>query len=76
VIVTIMVLELRAPDQSVFSALASVAHGRQLRSELSVHCYYFTIAMLAAFVAPRLAFGLICIALILHLRPEARASRF
>lgn len=32
----------------------------------------FTIAMLVGFVAPRLAFGLICIALILHLRPEAR----
>ena len=35
----------------------------------------FTIAMLVAFVAPRLAFGLICTALILHLRPEARPSR-
>ena len=35
----------------------------------------FTIAMLVAFVAPRLAFGLICAALILHLRPEARGSR-
>jgi len=35
----------------------------------------FTIAMLVAFVAPRLAFGLICTALILHLRPEARGSR-
>ena len=35
----------------------------------------FTTAMLVAFVAPRLAFGLICAALILHLRPEARGSR-
>jgi uncharacterized membrane protein len=36
----------------------------------------FTAAMLVAFVAPRLAFGLICGALILHLRPEtAPASR-
>ena len=36
----------------------------------------FTTAMLVAFVAPRLAFGLICCALILHLRPEAApASR-
>ena len=34
----------------------------------------FTAAMLVAFVAPRIAFGLICAALILHLRPEA-ASR-
>jgi hypothetical protein len=31
----------------------------------------FTTAMLVAFVAPRLGFGLICGALILHLRPEA-----
>jgi TMEM175 potassium channel family protein len=31
----------------------------------------FTTAMLVAFVAPRLSFGLICGALILHLRPEA-----
>jgi uncharacterized membrane protein len=35
----------------------------------------FTTAMLIAFVAPRLAFVLICAALILHLRPEARGSR-
>jgi len=31
----------------------------------------FTIAMLVALVAPRLGFGLICGALILHLQPEA-----
>ena len=31
----------------------------------------FTTAMVVAFVAPRLGFGLICGALILHLRPEA-----
>ena len=31
----------------------------------------FMTAMLVAFVAPRIAFGLICAALILHLRPEA-----
>ncbi|HEY1945762.1 MAG TPA: TMEM175 family protein [Bryobacteraceae bacterium] len=31
----------------------------------------FTMAMLVAFVAPRLGFGVICGALILHLRPEA-----
>jgi len=31
----------------------------------------FTTATLVAFVAPRLGFGLICGALILHLRPEA-----
>lgn len=35
----------------------------------------FTTAMLVAFVSPRLGFGLICGALILHLRPGARASR-
>jgi uncharacterized membrane protein len=31
----------------------------------------FTTAMFVAFVSPRIAFGLICGALILHLRPEA-----
>jgi uncharacterized membrane protein len=31
----------------------------------------FTAAMLVAFVAPRLGFGLICCALVLHVRPEA-----
>jgi uncharacterized membrane protein len=35
----------------------------------------FTAAMLLAFVAPLLGFGLICAALILHLRPDVRASR-
>jgi uncharacterized membrane protein len=32
-------------------------------------------AMLVAFVAPRVGFALICVALILHLRPEASGSR-
>ena len=31
----------------------------------------FTTAMLVAFVAPRIGFGLVCCALILHVRPEA-----
>jgi uncharacterized membrane protein len=35
----------------------------------------FTTAMLVAFLAPRLAFGLICGALILHLWPEVPGSR-
>ena len=35
----------------------------------------FTAAMLIAFVAPLLGFGLICGALILHLRPDVRGSR-
>jgi uncharacterized membrane protein len=35
----------------------------------------FTTAMPVAFVRPRLCFGLICGALILHLRPEAPGSR-
>ena len=34
----------------------------------------FTTAMLLAFFAPLLGFGLICAALILHLRPDVRAS--
>jgi hypothetical protein len=45
-----------------------------LRRSLSVLAI-FTTAMLVAFVAPRLGFGLICGALILHLRPEAPGSR-
>jgi uncharacterized membrane protein len=35
----------------------------------------FTTAMLVAFVAPHLGFGLICGALILHLRPDVSGSR-
>jgi uncharacterized membrane protein len=35
----------------------------------------FTTAMLVALVAPRVGFGLICAALILHLRPESPASQ-
>src|SRR5882724_7308889 len=35
----------------------------------------FTTAMLIAFVAPRVGFGLICGGLILHLRPEAPGAR-
>ena len=35
----------------------------------------FTTAMLVALVAPRLGFGLICGALILHLRPDVSGSR-
>ena len=35
----------------------------------------FAAATLVAFVAPRVAFGLICSALLLHLRPEAPGSR-
>jgi uncharacterized membrane protein len=35
----------------------------------------FTTAMVVASVAPRVGFGLICAALILHLRPEAAVSR-
>jgi uncharacterized membrane protein len=35
----------------------------------------FTAAMLVAFVAPRLGFGLICGALILHLRPDVSGGR-
>lgn len=34
----------------------------------------FTIAMLVAFVAPRVSFGLICAALILHLKPDVTGT--
>jgi uncharacterized membrane protein len=35
----------------------------------------FTTAMLVAFIAPRLGFGLICCALLLHLRPDVTGSQ-
>jgi hypothetical protein len=48
---------------------------RMARRRSLVVLAIFTTAMLVAFVMPRLAFGLICAALILHLRPEALGSR-
>ena len=48
---------------------------RMARCRSLVVLTIFTVAMLVAFVAPRLAFGLICGALILHLRPDARGSQ-
>jgi uncharacterized membrane protein len=52
------------------------AHARRIarRRSLVVLASFMT-AMLVALVAPRLGFGLICCALILHLRPEAPGSR-
>jgi uncharacterized membrane protein len=35
----------------------------------------FTTAMLVAFAAPRIGFGLICAALVLHLRPDVTGTR-
>ena len=60
----------RVDDTQVSDRARRVARRRSL-----VVLASFTIAMLVTFVAPRLAFGLICTALILHLRPEARGSR-
>jgi uncharacterized membrane protein len=50
------------------------AHMRRIarRRSLAVLAM-FTTAMLVAFFAPRLSFGLICVALILHLRPDVSA---
>jgi uncharacterized membrane protein len=50
------------------------AHMRRIarRRSLTVLAM-FTTAMLIAFIAPRLSFGLICVALILHLRPDVSA---
>jgi len=51
-------------------------HSRRLARRRSlVVLAIFTTAMLVALVAPRPAFGLICGALILHLRPEVPGSR-
>lgn len=52
------------------------AHMRRLaRWRSLVVLASFTAAMLVAFVTPRIGFGVICCALILHLRPDVRVSR-
>ncbi len=60
----------RVNDTQVSDRARRVARRRSL-----VVLAIFTTAMLIAFVAPRLGFGLICGALILHLRPDVRGSR-
>ncbi len=115
VIMTVMVLELRAPDNPAFSALwplwptivsyavsylfiaiiwinhhylmwrevlarAHPAHvsdraRRMARRRSLAVLAIFAAAVLVALVAPRLAFALVCGALLLHLRPEAPGSR-
>jgi uncharacterized membrane protein len=51
------------------------AHMRRIARRRSlVVLAMFTTAMLIAFIAPRLSFGLICVALILHLRPDVSRS--
>jgi hypothetical protein len=61
-------------EREVFRAVPSQVSDRTRRMarrrSLAVLAI-FTSAILVAFVAPRLGFGLICAALILHLRPEA-----
>jgi uncharacterized membrane protein len=57
------------------ATLVSQRTRRLARRRSLVVLAMFTIAMLVAFVAPRLSFGLICGALILHLRPDVRGSR-
>jgi TMEM175 potassium channel family protein len=52
----------------------SVRVRRMARRRSLVVLASFMIAMLIAFFAPRLGFGLICAALILHLKPEAHGS--
>ena len=60
----------RADDTQVSERMRRMARRRSL-----IVLAGFAIAMLVAFIAPRLGFGLICGALILHLRPEAPGSR-
>jgi uncharacterized membrane protein len=60
----------RVDDTQVSDRARRLARRRSL-----VVLAIFTTAMLIAFVAPRLAFGLICGALILHLKPDVRGSR-
>jgi uncharacterized membrane protein len=59
-----------ADATQVFAPMRRIARRRSL-----VVLAGFTVAMLVALVPPRLGFGLICGALILHLRPEAPGSR-
>jgi uncharacterized membrane protein len=52
------------------------AHMRRMARRRSIIVLAgFTTAMLVALVAPRLGFGLICGALVLHLRPDVSVSR-
>ncbi|HYS70430.1 MAG TPA: TMEM175 family protein [Gemmatimonadaceae bacterium] len=60
----------RVDDTQVSDRARRVARRRSL-----VVLAIFTTAMLIAFVAPRLGFGLICGALILHLKPDVPCSR-
>jgi uncharacterized membrane protein len=57
------------------ATLVSQRSRRLARRRSLVVLAIFTTAMLVALVAPRLGFGLICGALILHLRPEVPGSR-
>ena len=51
-------------------------HARRMARRRSlVVLAIFTIAMLVALIAPRLGFGLICTALVLHLRPDVPVRR-
>jgi uncharacterized membrane protein len=60
----------RADDTQVSRRTRRTARRRSL-----VVLAMFTAAMLTAFVAPRLGFGMICSALILHLRPDVPDGR-
>lgn len=59
----------RAKATQVSARMRHVARRRSL-----IVLAGFTTAMLVALVAPRVGFGLICGALILHLRPEASSG--
>jgi uncharacterized membrane protein len=54
---------------------ASVPMRRLARRRSLAVLASFMIAMLVASVAPRVGFGLICAALVLHLRPDVRGTR-
>ena len=55
------------------AAQVSARTRRRARRRSVVVLASFTTAMIVAFFAPRLSVGLICCALILHLRPDARS---
>jgi len=67
------VFEREALAQADVTQVSAQTRRTARRRSLVVLATFMT-AMLVAFVAPRLSFGLICVALIFHLRPDVSGS--
>lgn len=68
------VFERKVPVRADTAQVSTRARRMARRRSLAVLAI-FALATLVAFVMPRLAFGLICGALLLHLRPEVPDKR-